>query len=93
MARNWGVSVTAAEVEGVRDAADVIDLVAAALGRPPGRLGRAPRSPKRADQSHAHPPPSTLPAFDVLRDEGVMVMGRMRRTGRTSAPCASGFST
>jgi hypothetical protein len=33
MARNWGVSVTAAEVESVRDAADVIAMVAAALGR------------------------------------------------------------
>jgi homoserine O-succinyltransferase len=35
--------------------------------------------------------PSTLPAFDVLRDEGVMVMGRIAATGRTSARCASGF--
>jgi hypothetical protein len=33
MAENWGVSVTAAEVESVRDAADAIALVAAALGR------------------------------------------------------------
>jgi len=33
MARNWGVSVTAAEVEAVRDAQDAIALVAAALGR------------------------------------------------------------
>jgi hypothetical protein len=33
MARNWGVSVTAAEVEAVRDADDAIALVAAALGR------------------------------------------------------------
>jgi hypothetical protein len=33
MARNWAVTVTAAEVESVRDAADAIELVAAALGR------------------------------------------------------------
>ncbi|GIT91788.1 hypothetical protein JANAI62_22450 [Jannaschia pagri] len=33
MARNWGVKTTAAEVATVRDAADVSDLVAAALGR------------------------------------------------------------
>jgi hypothetical protein len=33
MARNWGISVTAAEVESVRDAADAVALVAAALGR------------------------------------------------------------
>lgn len=33
MARHWGVSVTAAEVESVRDAADVEAMVAAALGR------------------------------------------------------------
>jgi hypothetical protein len=33
MAKNWGVSVTAAEVEAVRDATDVTDLVATALGR------------------------------------------------------------
>ena len=33
MARNWGVRVTAAEVETVRDAADVQALVATALGR------------------------------------------------------------
>jgi hypothetical protein len=33
MARNWAITVTAAEVEAVRDAADAIELVAAALGR------------------------------------------------------------
>ena len=33
MARNWGVTVTAAEVEGVRDAQDAIAMVATALGR------------------------------------------------------------
>jgi hypothetical protein len=33
MARNWGVTVTAAEVAEVRDAEDVDRLVAAALGR------------------------------------------------------------
>ena len=33
MARNWGVTVTAAEVEGVRDAQDATALVATALGR------------------------------------------------------------
>ena len=33
MAKNWGVSVTAAEVEAVRDAADAVELVATALGR------------------------------------------------------------
>ena len=33
MARHWGVSVTAAEVESVRDAADIDAMVAAALGR------------------------------------------------------------
>ncbi|MFW5655198.1 MAG: ATPase [Roseicyclus sp.] len=33
MARNWAVTVTAAEVEAVRDAEDAIELVAAALGR------------------------------------------------------------
>jgi hypothetical protein len=33
MARNWGVTVSAAEVEGVRDAQDAIAMVAAALGR------------------------------------------------------------
>lgn len=33
MARNWGVSVTAAEVEAVRDAKDAVALVAEALGR------------------------------------------------------------
>ena len=33
MARNWGVTVTAAEVEAVRDAQDAVALVAAALGR------------------------------------------------------------
>lgn len=33
MARNWGVRVTAAEVEAVRDTADAIDMVATALGR------------------------------------------------------------
>jgi hypothetical protein len=35
MARNWSVTVTASEVEAVRDAADAIELVAAALGRHP----------------------------------------------------------
>ena len=35
MARNWGVSVTAAEVEAVRDAQDAAAMVAAALGRRP----------------------------------------------------------
>ncbi len=35
MARNWGVTVTAAEVEAVRDAQDAVALVAASLGRPP----------------------------------------------------------
>ncbi|MBF9042046.1 ATPase [Rhodobacterales bacterium HKCCE4037] len=33
MARNWGVSVTAAEVEAVRDATDAEEMIAAALGR------------------------------------------------------------
>jgi hypothetical protein len=33
MARNWGIRVTAAEVEAVRDTADAIDMVATALGR------------------------------------------------------------
>lgn len=33
MARNWGVTVTAAEVEAVRDAQDAIAMVATALGR------------------------------------------------------------
>lgn len=33
MARNWGVKVTAADVAQVRDAEDVTDLVAGALGR------------------------------------------------------------
>jgi hypothetical protein len=33
MARNWGVTVTAAEVEAVRDTQDVVAIVAAALGR------------------------------------------------------------
>ncbi len=33
MAKNWGISVTAAEVERVRDAADAIEMVATALGR------------------------------------------------------------
>ncbi|CUH39373.1 hypothetical protein JSE7799_02098 [Jannaschia seosinensis] len=33
MARNWGVSVTAEEVASCRDAADVIAMVAAAIGR------------------------------------------------------------
>lgn len=33
MARNWGVTVTAAEVESIRDAADAQAMVAAALGR------------------------------------------------------------
>ena len=33
MARNWGVTVTAAEVEGVRDAQDATAMVATALGR------------------------------------------------------------
>ncbi len=33
MAKNWGITVTAAEVEAVRDARDAIALVAAALGR------------------------------------------------------------
>jgi hypothetical protein len=33
MARNWGVTVTAAEVEAVRDARDAEALVAASLGR------------------------------------------------------------
>ena len=33
MARNWGVSVRAAEVEAVRDATDAVALVAEALGR------------------------------------------------------------
>jgi len=32
MARNWGVSVTAAEVEAVRDAADAEEMIARALG-------------------------------------------------------------
>jgi hypothetical protein len=40
MARNWGVSVTAAEVEAVRDADDAIALVAAALGRHGGAPSR-----------------------------------------------------
>jgi hypothetical protein len=35
MARNWGVSVTAAEVEAVRDGQDAVAMVAAALGRQP----------------------------------------------------------
>lgn len=34
MARNWGVTVTAAEVEAVRDAADAEEMIAAALGKP-----------------------------------------------------------
>jgi hypothetical protein len=33
MARNWGITVTAAEVEAVRDAQDAQTLIAAALGR------------------------------------------------------------
>ncbi|MBF9047304.1 ATPase [Rhodobacterales bacterium LSUCC0031] len=33
MARNWGLTVTAAEVEAVRDAQDAVAMVAAALGR------------------------------------------------------------
>jgi hypothetical protein len=33
MARNWGVTVTAAEVASVRDEADAVAMVAAALGR------------------------------------------------------------
>ncbi len=33
MARNWGVTVTAAEVAAVRDEADAVAMVAAALGR------------------------------------------------------------
>ncbi|UWQ17013.1 ATPase [Jannaschia sp. M317] len=37
MARNWGVKTTAAEVASVRDAEDVNDLVAAALGRAAAR--------------------------------------------------------
>lgn len=34
MARNWGVSVTAAEVEAVRDAADAEEMIARALAKP-----------------------------------------------------------
>lgn len=37
MAKNWGVTVTAAEVETVRDAADAKAMVAAALGRAAAR--------------------------------------------------------
>lgn len=37
MARNWGVSVTAAEVEAVRDAQDAMAMVATALGRAQAR--------------------------------------------------------
>ncbi|MCT4682910.1 MAG: ATPase, partial [Roseicyclus sp.] len=37
MAKNWGVTVTAAEVETVRDAADAMAMVAAALGRAAAR--------------------------------------------------------
>ena len=37
MARNWGIRVTAAEVEAVRDTADAIDMVATALGRAAAR--------------------------------------------------------
>lgn len=37
MAKNWGVTVTAAEVETVRDAADAMVMVAAALGRAAAR--------------------------------------------------------
>jgi hypothetical protein len=37
MAKNWGVTVTAAEVETVRDATDALAMVAAALGRVPAR--------------------------------------------------------
>ncbi len=33
MARNWGITVTAAEVEAVRDTIDAIEMVALALGR------------------------------------------------------------
>jgi hypothetical protein len=33
MARNWGITVTAAEVEAVRDAQDAMAMVATALGR------------------------------------------------------------
>ena len=33
MARNWGITVTAAEVEAVRDAQDAVTMVTAALGR------------------------------------------------------------
>lgn len=33
MARNWGIRVTAAEVEAVRDATDAVEMVALALGR------------------------------------------------------------
>ncbi|MBY4892220.1 ATPase [Rhodobacteraceae bacterium N5(2021)] len=36
MARNWGVSVTAAEVEAVRDAADAKEMIARALAKPRG---------------------------------------------------------
>jgi hypothetical protein len=38
MARNWGVTVTAAEVESVRDEPDAVAMIAAALGRH-GRSG------------------------------------------------------
>lgn len=34
MARNWGVSVTAAQVEAVRDAADAEEMIMLALGKP-----------------------------------------------------------
>ncbi len=37
MARQWGVSVTAAEVEAVRDAADAEEMIARALGNPRAR--------------------------------------------------------
>jgi hypothetical protein len=88
MARNWGITVTAEEVESVRDAADVLAWWPRPWQTPPGRLGRRPEP---NDPPHAHPP-----ALHPARLRRAARRGRhghgpeTRPTGRTSAPCGSG---
>jgi hypothetical protein len=62
----------------------------APLAASPKRLGRAAQA--EATRSHAHQAcPPTLPAFDVLRDEGVMVMGRGRADRQDIRPLRIGL--
>jgi hypothetical protein len=86
---NWGVTVTAEEV--ARCATPPMSrLVAAALGRHrTDRLGRRPRAEaSRPPCPSACPPP--CPPSTSCATRASWSWAEARRTGRTSAPCASG---